>query len=178
MTICCIVALSIQLRFGIISEMLQSAFNLPFSKKSRRTIITMSILHIKLCDTITTFNQTFSFPMAMLLGVNMMASSFGLFELYDAIMEDRVDALQIGFCLGMTFINFHYFVLNLVLIFCCDRTIKKGKSIELVLHNTVYEKGNNSKRIRLFMQQISHYMPDISCGLFNFNWKIIHSVNN
>jgi hypothetical protein len=77
LTVSCISVLTITYRFSLVGEMLVSVLRHRVSGLTRVHVMTLGRLHMEMCRTVEIFNRTFSFPMAMLLGVNMMVR-FGI----------------------------------------------------------------------------------------------------
>lgn len=179
-TISTLSARYIFVRFKILNEIAEKSF-----LNRHAQIISINLLaaqHIELCHITRIFNKIYSVLMAVLLGVCLMATTFSLYEPYDIFKQGKEDvAFRIYFTVVAIVVNIYYFLLDLIFVACCVKTMNEGEKTETIFLQSFYtglQLYSRRKRSLLFIQQLSHIKPSFTCGLFKFNWKLIHSVSS
>jgi hypothetical protein len=74
--------------------------------------------------------------------------------------------------------NLHYFGLLLVSVAACGLMVNEGGGVEMMLHGKMIKNGaERGKRVEICLLQMWHVEPEVSCGMFRLDWKIIHGVS-
>jgi hypothetical protein len=136
-------------------------------------------MQTKLSEIIEDSNRIFSFPMALVMGVCIIGSTFSSFEIYDMFVTEKTFS-QILYGAGTSIVSFHYEVHVMIAVASCRMVKAKERGIVERLHGEMMsgrKSFRNKRRIQLLLLQMEHEDVQFSCGLFEFNWKIVITVS-
>lgn len=188
----------IKIRFTVINELLLMKFQdgadekitTKWSQKNFQNILNsysqtyilklLSIMHIQLIDTIKLVNGVFTLPIALFMALNLCGFTFSLYETYDLLKSSTKHVHHIGYTITISFFHIHYFIYNFVAIFVSTLVARERDMTHEILQrifNGNFD-ANTRRQLRLFMMQTKHSRVDFSCGIFNYDWILLHSVRS
>ncbi|KAG5666466.1 hypothetical protein PVAND_014493 [Polypedilum vanderplanki] len=175
-TVICILAIEIIYnRFKIFNEILSKV-------KEKEMIRNVAVLYLLLCHTLTIFNQIYSPLIALFFGCCLLCGTFVFYELFDIVYYSHENGGEFKMKIFVTFIivmmNFQFVNLNCIFINISSKTMREGKKGDKILcESFCISKPNllTCKRVLLFNLQLQHKEPEITCGMFKFDWSIIHN---
>jgi hypothetical protein len=163
----------IRYRYQIINKLLE--FEMP---TKNQILIQLASLYLNLFDLITLVMKVFSFPIMFSIGYNISGGVFSLYEVFSVLSRPNVTRQQIGFCMIVTAWLPNAVLSCLIEASCCVAAADEGmKTMKILKHVLNREDDEKVKRkLKLFLLQVFHSRPVFSCGLFEFNWKILGIV--
>lgn len=136
-------------------------------------------LHDVLLDGISLQNEIFSFQLLLIVAQIFIFEVFALFSLYRIWYNDLAQSKAIAF------INVFWFILyNLVLYIitsrataCVDEARYMGTCVHKVI-NKIADRVDSRiiDKLSVMSHQLTMRQPDITCGLFSFDWGLIFSI--
>jgi len=171
----CILMLSIRNRLKILNEILKCKLNIS-------TLLSLSSLHMDLCELVRTVNKITSFVIISTIGMTIINATFVLFEFYDFLNSDQKHFLRILFCFCSFLLLSHFVMQIIIIIVVCTFTMREGERIVEVLHENIYKEieildSKIMKRFQIFLIQLDHFDVSISCGFFKLDWKVLIMVS-
>lgn len=143
----------------------------------------LSRLHFLLCEMTNSFNQLYCHLKALLFGTILMCGTFISFEVFDIFATSSnlmENSRQISFTSIIVIVGLHFaFSLNLF-VYISSKIMKNGAESGTILSRKFCKLNPKllfEKRLRMFILQLEHVEPKISCGMFEFNWTIVYSVS-
>lgn len=138
----------------------------------------LSTVNLKTFNLIKLTSQIFLVPVTLHVTSNVIGAIFSLYQLFSLLTKSNATTDQFMFSLLMnTWLPGSAFVI-FVLVHCCTSTVKESEGVEKSLRDVLSKNLNDKlrKRLRIFMAQIHHSRTGFSCGLFEFDWKVIGMV--
>jgi len=168
-----VIITGIRYRYKIINKILDA--EVPANSQ---ILMQLASLHLKLFDTISLVMRAFSFPVMISFGYNISGGVFSLYEVFSVLSMPNVTLQQIGFCITITVWLPNAVLSCLIEVSCCEAAADEGNKTMKILRNILNkeEDENVRKKLELFLLQTYHTKPVLSCGLFEFNWKILGIV--
>lgn len=138
----------------------------------------LALVQIRIFEAINAFNKCNLFLLAPFLATNAIGSTFALYEVYDLVMFGNIKIEVIAFTLMMISGTLCVFMLILMMLYFINSTMSRFKKFEKSLHADVFENRPHyhKKRVQVILMQLSHTEAKFSCGMFEFDWKIITTV--
>jgi hypothetical protein len=172
------IAIAVRNRFKTINNLLKtklsSSHNLKINQKN--DLKTLSSLHAQLCDIISMTNKIFSLPHAYFLLINLVSCVFTLYEGYAIIASSQIILARIGFLIQSLIITGHYHFFVLTPLMASTMMTSEGRKAAEVLAKIRAGKGLR-KNFVVLRQQLRHSNVTFSCGLFEFDWTLMHAVS-
>lgn len=174
LTICCILLLTIRKRFAIINKIIKI-------NPTRSVILLISKLHMNLSELVSRNRKIFSFQMAIMLGMTVVNSTFGLFEVY-TLSKETLSFEKKYYCFCSAGINLCFLIGISFMLGTSNLIMKESRKTLEMMHSGIlsYIKFKNRKilrRIQVLLLQIQQYNANISCGLFKLDWKALMMVS-
>ena len=144
--------------------------------------MSLSSLHMDLCELVRTVNKITSFVIISTIGMTIINATFVLFEFYDFLISDQKHFLRILFCFCSFLLLSHFVMQIIIIIVVCTFTMREGERIVEVLHENIYKEIKIldriiMKRVQIFLIQLDHFGVSISCGFFRLDWKVLMMVS-
>ncbi|CAG9812188.1 unnamed protein product [Chironomus riparius] len=166
-TTCCILLLAAQKRFAIINKIIKR-------NSTRSSILLTSKLHMSLSELVLKSSKIFSFQIALMLGMAVINSTFGLFEVY-TLSKGALTFEKTYYCICAAGVNVYFSIAIIVLFGTSNYVMKESRKTLKVLHSGIYndKKIKKGKMIQILLLQVQHFNAKISCGLFKLDWKAV-----
>ncbi|KAL7015678.1 hypothetical protein ACKWTF_016594 [Chironomus riparius] len=167
----CTLMFSIRSRLKIFNEILKS-------EKDLATFLSMSSLHIDLCELVITVNKITSFTIISTIGMSVFDTTFIFFEFYDLLICEQKDFMRILFSFCSFLVLIHFLINFFLIIIVCALTKQEGMKTINVLHDKISKEvviwdRKTMKRYQIFLIQLDHFNVNDSCGLFRLDWKVL-----
>ena len=166
--------MTIRKRFEIINKIIES-------DSTRPVVLIVSKLHMNLTELVSKSSKVFSFQMTLMLGVSIINSTFGLFEIY-VLTKDVLSFEKTYYCICAIAVNACFLAAIFIMLVTSSFTMNESRRALNVSHVGIYKgmrikNKNTMRRIQIFLLQVQHYNANISCGLFRLHWKAIMMVS-
>lgn len=136
-------------------------------------------MHDILLDGISLQNEIFSFQMLLIVAQIFIFEVFALFSMYRSWYSNTPQSMAIAA------INVFWFVLYNVILYiimsrstlCVDEAKYMGTCVHKVINKTADRvDARIVDKLSVMSHQLTMRTPDITCGLFSFDWSLIFSI--
>jgi hypothetical protein len=131
---------------------------------------------ISIVKLIKTFNEVFSFHIAIYTGYNLINQLLTLFIFYLATLKNEETLYTQTLVLFMwDFVTVSLTILSIV---SCCLVNNETEKCEKILHEKLLSESNpkRRKKLKIFFLQFQQTRAKFSCGLFEFDWKVLAMV--
>lgn len=141
-----------------------------------QTFNSLSVIQLKVIDLISKINKIFSFSMIIFMFFNLVGMTFTLYE--DYVVLTKWSNAKYSYAVGANFTNGFYFIKAFFIIMNCSLLKREGREMVENMQENVFkiESKNFTNKLRIFVMQLKHCEMKLSCGLCDFDWKIIYGV--
>lgn len=157
-------------RFQLVNKLLKE------KKFTPQKIKTISTIHLHLCEVIKAINRIFSIPVSIALLIGIATLVLSLYELYAAALTSRNFRKSFGFFLQTTLGSFHFCCYAFAAVIASSIMKREGKKAKFLLSEIRVER-NVRKNMIILRQQLKHCEVKFTCGLFDYDWKLLSSVS-
>lgn len=136
-------------------------------------------LHDTLLDGISLQNELFSFQMLLIITQIFIFEVFALFSMYRTWYNGLPQSMAIAFINGFWFILYNailYIIMSRATS-CVDEAKNMGTFVHKVI-NKIADRVDARiiEKLSVMSHQLTMRTPDITCGLFSFDWTLIFSI--
>lgn len=170
LTLFCAICFGIRQRFLILNRILLNSETFPSHHAS---------LYIEICKIITIINEIYAFSISVYIGTQLLGLTRSLHEIYYIFAAER-NSSQIAQTLNSVIFQFSFTLHSFVIIACCCLADREGRKTIRIFLNKFHQQmtaGMLEGKMAMNILQFNHLKSTISCGLFDFNWKILFVVS-
>lgn len=175
--ILCVIMTGISSRLKLLNQKLQE--NLKNDFRVDQFLTSFATIFSNLRKAIDILNGIFSVPFAIFISTNLLLVSFLVYDYYALFVIQSNQFMQLYFCLFSTVLKAYMFSLIFVTIYCCMTV--KNQEIEtkkILLRNLIQKPGKRQNfKIWNLIHQVELSGLNLSCGMFEFDWKIVFTVS-
>ena len=171
----CILLYSVQLRFETLNQILKN-------RNEFHELMILSSLYVGLCELVIKLNKMSSYQILSFIGLNIINTTFSLFEIYDLFNHKISDGMKIFFSFGVIWFCCFFFVhIIMVIAFSTLLATEESKMIQII--NEIIHKKKEFfnekilKRFQIFLMQLDHLNAKVSCEFFTLDWKTLMMVS-
>jgi hypothetical protein len=187
MTFYIAIAIAVRKRFEAINVVLKREFssshNLIINSENNLKIIsshnlkTLSSLHAHLCEVISMLNMIFSLPIAFFFFTNLIDVVLSFYEGYAIAVSSKPPLANIAFLFQSFVIAVHNHVYVLAVLMTSTMMTSEGEMTTEILTKIRGEKELR-KNFVVLRQQLGHSNVVFTCGMFEFDWTLMHAVSS
>lgn len=174
--ILCVIMNGISSRLKMLNENLQK--NLKNDFKVDQFLTSFATIYSNLRKAIDILNAIFSIPFAIFISTNLLLVSFLVYDYYALFAIKRNQFMQLYFCLFSTVLKVYMFSMIFVTIYCCMTVKNQETESKRILLRALSRKSVKKQSIKVWnlIHQIELSGLNLSCGMFEFDWKILFTV--
>ena len=136
-------------------------------------------MHDTLLDCINLQNKILSFQILMIVAQIFIFKVFCLFSLYRTMYHTTVNTNSLAMS------NLFWFIIYVLILYCIMSVstdcINEGKFTGTCVHKVINKIATHTdprivEKLSVMSHQLSMRTPDITCGLFSFDWELMFSI--
>lgn len=127
----------------------------------------LASIQIEIYETVQNFNVIVSYQMSTLISTNLMALTFGVYEVYNVVYYQITRVETVSFAIILTCGGIYFLILILIDIYFFHSACEEME---------IFRSEMLMRKTRVISMQLDHVGIKFSTGLFVCDWKIIGSV--
>lgn len=142
-------------------------------------IRSLSTLQLQLFDIISRINQIISLSIAIFILYVLIGSVFALYEGYFALVNLNKPDGKFSLAVGTISSNVYFSINIFNIVKLCSLVKRESQILKEIAKERIYKVKDKNilERLKIFVLQMKHSELKFSCGMCDFDWKIIYGVS-
>lgn len=132
-------------------------------------------IHLEITKFISSFNKIFTVNLGFFLYLNLLVTTFAIYEVYDVLTSINRSTSQVVISFGFFFSNILYYSMIQTFLFCCNSAWNEQQKSFRAIGRKKILKG--SKQNLMAMLQFQSTEIKFSLGLFELDLKYFNAVS-